>query len=46
MSEIRSRSSSHGSQTLWDPGGRDLLLSGGSAPRIRVDGKLRPIDGE
>src|SRR5271154_3409686 len=28
---------------LWDQGGTDLLLSGGSAPRIRVDGKLRPI---
>jgi len=32
-------------QTLWDQGGSDLLLSGGSPPRIRVDGKLRPIDG-
>jgi twitching motility protein PilT len=32
-------------QQLWDHGGSDLLLSGGSAPRIRVDGKLRPIDG-
>jgi len=32
-------------QTLWDQGGTDLLLSGGSAPRIRVDGKLRPIEG-
>ncbi len=30
---------------LWDQKGSDLLLSGGSAPRIRVDGKLRPIEG-
>jgi len=32
-------------QRLWEQGGSDLLLSGGSAPRIRVDGKLRPLDG-
>ncbi len=32
-------------QQLWDQGGTDLLLSGGSAPRIRVDGKLQPIEG-
>jgi twitching motility protein PilT len=32
-------------QQLWDQGGSDLLLSGGSAPRIRVDGKLRPLEG-
>jgi twitching motility protein PilT len=31
-------------QILWDQGGSDLLLSAGSAPRIRVDGKLRPIE--
>ncbi len=30
---------------LWDEGGTDLLLSGGSAPRIRVSGKLRPLAG-
>ncbi len=30
---------------LWDKGGSDLLLSGGSAPRIRVDGRLEPIQG-
>src|SRR5579859_4684377 len=30
---------------LWDQGGSDLLLTGGSAPRLRVDGKLRPIEG-
>lgn len=31
-------------QSLWDQGGSDLLLSGGSPPRIRVDGKLRPVE--
>jgi twitching motility protein PilT len=30
---------------LWEQGGTDLLLSGDSAPRIRVDGKLRPLEG-
>ena len=33
-------------QNLWDKGGSDLLLSGGSAPRIRVDGKLIPVERE
>jgi twitching motility protein PilT len=32
-------------QMLWDQQGSDLLLAGGSAPRIRVDGKLRPVEG-
>jgi twitching motility protein PilT len=32
-------------QELWDRGGTDLLLSGGSAPRIRVDGRLVPLSG-
>jgi twitching motility protein PilT len=32
-------------QSLWDKGGSDLLLSNGSPPRIRVDGRLQPIDG-
>ena len=32
-------------QILWDQGGSDLLLAGGSAPRIRVSGQLRPIEG-
>ena len=32
-------------EKLWDQGGSDLLLSGDSAPRIRVDGKLRPLEG-
>ena len=32
-------------QELWDRGGSDLLLSGGSSPRVRVDGQLVPIEG-
>jgi twitching motility protein PilT len=32
-------------QILWDHQGSDLLLSGGSPPRIRVDGRLLPIEG-
>ena len=32
-------------QFLWEQGGSDLLLVGGSAPRVRVHGKLRPIEG-
>ena len=32
-------------ETLWEHGGSDLLFAGGSAPRIRVSGKLRPVDG-
>ena len=32
-------------QQLWDRGGTDLLLSGDSPPRIRVDGKLQPLEG-
>ncbi len=31
-------------QKLWDQGGTDLLLSGDSPPRIRVSGKLRPLE--
>ncbi len=30
---------------LWDQGGSDLLLSHDSAPRIRVNGRLRPLEG-
>ena len=30
---------------LWDQHGSDLLLSGGSPPRIRVSGRLLPIEG-
>jgi twitching motility protein PilT len=32
-------------QSLWEQGGTDLLLSGGSPPRIRVNGQLRPLEG-
>lgn len=32
-------------ETLWVRGGTDLLITTGSAPRIRVDGALRPIEG-
>jgi twitching motility protein PilT len=32
-------------EILWDQKGSDLLLSGDSAPRIRVSGKLRPVEG-
>jgi twitching motility protein PilT len=32
-------------QALWESEGSDLLLSGGSAPRLRVNGRLRPIEG-
>lgn len=32
-------------EMLWDQGGSDLLLTGGSAPRLRVDGRLQPIEG-
>ena len=46
MSETQSPKIEPWLQTLWDRGGSDLLLSGGSAPRIRVDGKLQPIEGE
>jgi twitching motility protein PilT len=30
---------------LWSSGGTDLLFAAGSAPRMRVDGKLAPIAG-
>jgi twitching motility protein PilT len=30
---------------LWEQGGSDLLLSGDSPPRIRVNGKLGPVEG-
>jgi twitching motility protein PilT len=32
-------------QILWDQGGSDLLLAGDSPPRVRVSGKLRPVEG-
>jgi len=31
-------------EILWDKGGSDLLLIGGSTPRIRVNGQLIPIE--
>ena len=31
-------------QLLWDRKGSDLLLSAGSAPRLRLDGELVPVD--
>jgi twitching motility protein PilT len=30
---------------LWERGGTDLMITTGSAPRIRVDGQLKPIEG-
>ncbi len=33
-------------EALWNAKGSDLLLSAGSAPRIRVSGSLRIIEGE
>jgi len=33
-------------RTTWDAGGTDLMLTAGSAPRIRVAGRLRPMGGE
>jgi twitching motility protein PilT len=32
-------------QMMWEQKGSDLLMAGHSAPRIRVDGKLRPVEG-
>ena len=32
-------------EILWDNRGSDLLLAGGSAPRIRVNGRLIPVEG-
>jgi len=31
-------------QVLWDHQGSDLLLVSGSAPRVRIDGSLRPLE--
>ena len=33
-------------QVLFERGGTDLFLTAGSPPRIRVDGALRPMEGE
>ena len=32
-------------EILWEHGGSDLLVAGGSAPRIRVNGRLVPVEG-
>jgi twitching motility protein PilT len=32
-------------EIMWEQKGSDLLLAGDSAPRVRVDGKLRPVEG-
>jgi twitching motility protein PilT len=32
-------------EKLWEHRGSDLLLAGGSAPRIRINGKLIPVEG-
>lgn len=45
MTTEQTLSMDHWLGILWEHGGSDLLLSGGSAPRIRVDGKLRPVEG-
>ena len=45
MKTISTESISPWLQMLWEAGGSDLLLTGGSAARLRVDGKLRPIEG-
>src|SRR5580658_109879 len=45
MKSINTQAISPWLQILWDQTGSDLLLAGGSAPRIRVDGKLRPVEG-
>jgi twitching motility protein PilT len=43
VSELKSMAIEPWLQSLWDRGGSDLLLSGGSPPRIRVDGRLQPL---
>ena len=45
MHEINTQAIDPWIQILWDSDGSDLLLSGNSAPRVRVNGKLRPIEG-
>jgi twitching motility protein PilT len=36
----------HWLQLMWEVGGTDLMLTADSPPRVRVDGALRPIEGE
>ena len=45
MKSVDTQAISQWLQMLWDQGGSDLLLTGGSAPRLRVDGRLRPVEG-
>ena len=45
MNEITTEAISPWLEILWDQKGSDLLLAGDSAPRIRVSGKLRPVEG-
>ena len=45
MSENQGLSIEPWLEILWERRGSDLLLSGGSAPRIRVDGQLVPLEG-
>ena len=45
MSDARLAGISPWLDKLWDLGGTDLLLSPESAPRVRVDGHLKPIEG-
>jgi twitching motility protein PilT len=44
MKKVDTQAISQWIQMLWDQGGSDLLLTGGSAPRLRVDGRLRPLE--
>jgi twitching motility protein PilT len=45
MIEVGSEVTQGWLQLLWDQGGSDLLLVAGSRPRMRVNGKLRPVEG-
>lgn len=45
MNNLEAESITPWLQILWDQKGSDLLLAGDSPPRIRTDGKLRPIEG-
>ena len=45
MDNLRSAAIEPWLEILWQQGGSDLLLAGGSAPRIRVHGKLHEIEG-
>jgi twitching motility protein PilT len=46
MKNVDIETISHWLQILWEQGGSDLLLTEGSAPRLRVDGRLQPLAGE